>query len=320
MLYRQVQASVGAAAGAMRAFADSPGRKELLLLSGGWPYSVRSYVTGQNAMPRAELPEGDVLLRPLVDTANLLGYTIYPVDVPGPLGASGADVEMTEPAPPVSSLSAEMETESSLLYVAHETGGRPLLDGRRATALANASDDTRSFYWLGFVPSWQGDDRAHKLRVKAGRPGLVVRSRTGFLDLSREAETSMRLESALLLGSFAGALPMPVAVGEPRRLRRGETELPLTLQIPVDLMTMVPVDGKYAARIELRFAASDEHGAASQVPVIPIELLTEELPLGKFLRHEVTIKLRGRADHLVVAAYDPASDRMATAQADLALP
>ncbi|HEV8239209.1 MAG TPA: hypothetical protein VGS57_07575 [Thermoanaerobaculia bacterium] len=314
------QASVAAASGAMRAFADPPGRKVLLLLAGGWPYSVRNYVTGGNGMPRAELPEGDYLLRPLTDTANLLGYTIYPVDVPGAQGNSGADAEATAPSLAGSALSNEIETESSLVYLARETGGRALLDGQRATALADVSDDTRSFYWLGFVPSWQGDDRSHKLGVEVRRPGLRVRSRTGFLDLSRQAETSMRLESALLLGSYAGALPMPVRVGEPKRLRRGELEVPVTLQLPVELMTMVPVDGKYAAKLELRFAATSEHGGASEMPVIPIELSTDEPPApGKFVRHDLTIKLHGHADHLVVAAYDPLTDRMATAEADIAV-
>jgi len=58
--------------------------------------------------------------------------------------------------------------------------------------------------------------------------------------------------------------------------------------------------------------------AASEIPVIPITLSTDEPPVpGKFVRHDVTIKLHGRADHLVVAAYDPLTDRMATAEADI---
>ena len=316
-LLRQVRASADATAGAMRAFADAPGRKVLLLLCGGWPYSVHSYVTQGTGRPVRELPEGKRLLRPLADTANLLGYTIYPVDVPGARAFSGADVEMSAPAAPGSSLFAEMELEESLLYLARETGGRPLLDGKRATALADASDDTRTFYWLGFVPGWRGDDQPHKLGVEVKRPGLRVRARSGFLDLSRQAETSMRLESALLLGSFASELPMSVEVGTPKRLRRG-VELPLTLRLPVDLMTMVPTNGGYGARLELRFVATDDHGSVSQIPVVPIELLTDEPPIpGKLVRHEMTLTLRGRADHLVVAAYDPATDRMATAEADL---
>jgi VWFA-related protein len=321
-LIRQVQASAGAAVSAMRAFAAPEGRKVLLLLAGGWPYSARSLVTGGAGMPRLELPEGDKVLEPLTSTANLLGYTIYPVDVPGPQTA-GTDVEATAPETGNalgSQLLSEQETEASLRFIAKETGGRPILDGDRAVALASASADTRSFYWLGFVPSRRGDDRAHRLKVDVRRPGLSVRSRSGFLDLSRQAEVSMRLESALLLGTFPGALSMPIKLGEPKRARRGQIELPVSLGLPVDLMTVVPVGDKYAVKLELRFAASDDNGATSQIPVVPITLTSATPPRpGGFVRHQTTVTLHGSAKHLVVAAYDPASDRVATAEVELAL-
>jgi VWFA-related protein len=319
-LIRQVQASAGAAVSAMRAFAAPEGREVLLLLAGGWPYSARALASNGSGMPRQELPEGDRVLKPLTDTANLLGYTIYPVDVPGQQ-ATGTDVETTTAvnADGGNAPLLEQETEASLRFIAKETGGRPILDGTRMVALASASDDTRSFYWLGFVPSWRGDDRAHRLKVDVRRPGISVRARSSFLDLSRQAEVSMRLESALLLGSFPGALSMPIKLGEPKRGRRGQLELPVTLGLPVELMTLVPVGDKYAAKLELRFAASDENGATSQIPVLPITLTSDKPPQpGGFVRHQTTVTLRGAANHLVIAAYDPVSDRVATAEIELA--
>ena len=318
-LIRQVEASAGAAVSAMRAHAAPQGRKVLLLLAGGWPYSARAIVGG-GGMPRHDLPEGDKVLKPLTDTANLLGYTIYPVDVPGPQGA-GPDVEAEAPGASDSALLAEQEIEASLRFLAKETGGRPILDGDRATALASTSEDIRSFYWLGFVPSWRGDDRAHRLKVEVRRRGLEVRSRSGFLDLSRQAEVSMRLESALLMGNFPGSVPMPMQLGQPKRTRRGQVEIPVTLGLPVDVMTVVPVGSKYAVKLELRFAASDDKGSTSQIPVVPVTLSSDTPPQpGKFVRHETTLTLRGAANHIVVAAYDPASDRMATAEADIVMP
>ncbi len=344
-LIRQVQASAGAAVSAMRAYAAPAGRKVLLLLVGGWPYSARSIVTNGGALPRQELPEGDKVLAPLTDTANLLGYTIYPVDVPGSQTAA-SDAEAMFPAGAIDlsggasgggsgggggsasgtgsdgslQLLAEQENEASLRFLAKETGGRPILDADRAVALAAASDDTRSFYWLGFVPSWRGDDRAHRLKVEVRRPGLRVRARSGFLDLSRQAEVSMRLESALLLGTFPGALTMPIKLGEPKRGRRGQIELPVILGLPVDLMTVVPVGDKYAVKLELRFAASDDQGSTSQIPVVPLELSSATAPRpGGFVRYETKVTLRAPANHLVIAVYDPASDRVATAEVELAL-
>jgi VWFA-related protein len=321
-LLAQIGATVDAASAAMRAFSDAPGRKVLLLLAGGWPYSVRTAVSGNVGMPRNELPEGERVLGPLTDTANLLGYTIYPVDVPGPQ-YSGPDAEATGSTDVASVMFAEQQTEDTLVYLAAATGGRPLLDGKRTAALTSANEDTRSFYWLGFVPSWKGDDRPHRLDVEV-RPGLRARARSGFLDLSPQAETTMRLESALLLGSFPGTVAMPIQIGAPRKTGHGRYEVPLTLGLPVDVMTVVPVDHKYAARLELRFAASDRRGGTSSayaIPVIPLELSSDAAPkAGGFVRHQITIRLNGRADHLVVAVSDPLSDRVATAEADLAMP
>jgi VWFA-related protein len=317
-LVRQIQDVSRAAVSAMRGFAAPRGRKVMLLLSGGWPFSPQSYVSGGGAMPTRQVLEGDQILRPLTSTANLLGYTIYPVDVPG-VQTVAADAEAEAPTVSRFGNVAEQEVEGSLYFLAKETGGKPVLNSNRMVALANASADTRSFYWLGFSPSWQHNDRPHTVKVEVRRPGLEVRSRTGFLDLSRKAEVSMKVESALLFGNFPGGLPMPMQLGTPVRSKRGELEIPVKLSLPTDVMTVVPVNGKYAAQLELRFAASDSSGNSSDIPVLPLNLSSERPPApGKFVRYETTVKLKGKADHLVVAVYDPLSGKVATAEADVA--
>jgi hypothetical protein len=317
----------------------------MLLLSGGWPFSIQSYVGRGGGHPTKELPEGEDVYGPLTNTANLLGYTLYPVDVPGI--QSGA-VDITDASPPApaapspprkSGLVAaspgdlqipvdvgaanisEGEVEGSLKFLAGETGGKALLNTNRGLALAVAREDTRSFYWLGFSPTWQHDDKRHDIRLEARRSGLTVRTRSGFLDLSRKAEVSMLVESALLFGSPPGAPRMPLTVGEVVRSQRGELEIPITLGLPVDLMTVVPDGNRYTARLELRFAASDAEGNTADVPVVPVTLTSDHQPSpGKLVRYETKIKLRGKADHMVVAVYDPLSGKIATAEADVKAP
>ena len=290
----------------------------MLLLSGGWPFSVQSSITGGTGLPTRELPEGDKVFGPLTSTANLLGYTIYPVDVPGTQTAA-ADVEATAPGSVDSG--SEHEIEGSLYYIAQETGGKAILNSNRTLALASAREDTRSFYWLGFSPSWQRNDKGHAVRLEARKPGLRVRSRTGFLDLSRKAEVSMEVESALLFGNPPGALQMPMKVGTIARSKRGEVEIPISLGLPVSVMTVVPDGKRYAVQLELRFAASDASGNSSEVPVVPVSFSSDHPPAaGHFVRYETKIKLRGGADHLVVAAYDPLSGKIATAETDVKMP
>ena len=76
-----------AAMATMRRFANQPGRKVMLLLAGGWPRSVEIFA-------KERLPDGGLLpvdrrvmsehelYGPLVSTANLIGFSLYPVDLP----------------------------------------------------------------------------------------------------------------------------------------------------------------------------------------------------------------------------------------------
>ena len=317
-LIRQIQGDVQAAVSAMRAFAAPQGRKVMLLLSGGWPFSAVGYISGGSGLPTKELPEGGEIFGRLADTANLLGYTLYPVDVPG-RQTGAADVEATGPGA-ISSF-AEQEVEGSLTYLAQRTGGEALLNSNRGLALARAEEDTRSFYWLGFTPAWQRNDKAHDVKLEARKSGLRVRTRTGFLDLSRKAEVSMKVESALLFGNPPGALQMPMKVGQITRSGRGEIEIPITLGLPVDLMTVVP-DGKpFPPQHEQRFAASDPSGNTAEIPTVPVTLSSDHPPTpGKVVKYETKVHLRGKADHMVVAAYDPLSGKLATAETDIKAP
>jgi VWFA-related protein len=345
LLVRQVQGDVQAAVSAMRAFAGPRGRKVMLLLSGGWPFSIQSYVEGDTGLPHKQVPEGEEIFGPLARAANLLGYTLYPVDLPGLQIGGLADIN--GPAPPFSTPPAngttttragaiansastggarsfgggnirQQEVQGSLTYLAQETGGRALINSNRLLAFSGAQEDTRSFYQLGFSPSWQRNDKNHRIQVEARQAGLKVRSRTGFLDLSRKAEVSMEVESALLLGNPPGGLQMPIQLGTPTRSRRGDTELPITLGLPVSIMTVVPTGNKFAVQLELRFAASDDLGNDSDVPVVPVTLISDHPPTpGHFVRYSTKLTLRGKTNHLVAAIYDPLSGKIATAETDL---
>lgn len=318
----QVRRSVMAAEGALRGFASPPGRKVMVLLSGGWPYSPADYVLNNPNRPvlNRDVPRGEELFRPLVDTANLVGYTVYAVDVPG-VEATGPDA--SEGAPRTTGLLdlREQEVHASLEFVARETGGKALINGLRAGALETAESDTRSYYWLGFAPQRERNDERHRIQVDVTRPGLEARARDNYLDLSRKSEVTMMVESALLFGNPPGAVPMPMQVSKPVPAGRREMEVGLTLAIPVSSVTMVPMEGKYVTELELRFSVLDEKGNRSAVPVIPLRITSETAPKdGEYMRYDTRLKLRKIGQHLVAAIYDPLSGKISTAEADIVPP
>ncbi len=307
----QTERVVRAAAAALRGFAQPPGRRVLLLLSGGWAFRPSDFVTGTPAVPAADdlgLQEGDELYGRLTNTANRLGYTIYAVNVPGSfdrLEAAGAGGLVAE--------SRRQELYSTFRYLARETGGRVFLGADRGEALSATVADTRSFYWLGFTPDRAWDEGEHDIRVRVVSPGLEVRSRTSFQELSRQAEVSMAVESALLFDALPASPELAVEIGAARKSGFQKVELPVTLALPLAALTFLPQGERWVANLELRFAVADEGFHHAEIPVVPVALESESAPGSEEMwNFTTTLRLRRRPQQLMVAVYDPPSGRILT--------
>jgi VWFA-related protein len=318
----QVRNSIDAGAATLRAFANPPGRKVLLLLSGGWPFSPAEYATADRFRTVLEptIPRGDELYAPLEDTANRLGYTIYGVDLPGlDAGAGGdASIETAEAAEFVGNqrFAREQEVRYALNHTARETGGKALF-GAGAGILSRVVEDTRSYYWLGFNAPQKGDDQHYRVDIESTRPGLRVRSRQGFEEVSKQREVTMAVESALLFGSPPSSRPLQAVLGKPEKAGGRILRVPVALTIPADAVTFLPVGGEFHAELEIRIAAMDERGHRSSIPVVPYRVAAKRAPLpGDVMRKDTVLEIRREKQQIVVAVYDRASGNLLSATLD----
>lgn len=316
---QMAERSVNAAMAAQRAFAsDVPGRKIMILLSGGWNFDrfAAANVNWEQAKSMMSVPgkSGYELLRPLTDTGNLLGYTIYPIHLGNRyatlLPSAGDRVSPTVNSPEneyrQSQAARADVAQSSLVFAADETGGRMLVPGRNRH-LPRIEEDTEAYYWLGFTHSG-GDNKRRKMTVELLRPGLEARARTSFVPLSREAKTAIEVESALITGRSLGAKPLEATVGKLEKTGLITAELPLYVKIPTDQVAMVQQGDKYAARLELRVVSLDKDGRQSDVAVMPVELAGDKPGSeGGFLAYETRLKVRNVDQDLQVSLYDALS-------------
>ncbi len=312
---RRLEKVTMSATATLRSFAQPPGRRVMLLLSGGWPLIVEDYLAGATSDLKCSR-QGPEIYEPIYDTANLLGYTLYPIDVPGPEGPpisiTGFGIPQPGRSPGASVRESELET--TLHRIADKTGGRALIDGQTLAAFDKVVADTRSYYWLGFSPQWRGDGRRHEIDLEVLRPGLEVRHREGYKDLSRAAEVSFMTESALLFGELPGAAPLYVELGPIPKGGKRKVQVPLEIRIPMDEVTMLPYQDGYVAELELRIAVLDKHGYRNDIPVIPVTLSGDAPPpAGQFAVYETSIKIRRQKQDVVVTIHDPPSDRILTA-------
>ncbi len=324
-LAEQLDRSAAAAAATLRSFAQPPGRKVMILLSGGWPFFPVDYLYSSfdRLILDREGLDGDDLYGRLIDTANLLGYTLYPVDVPG-LDREVVDITALAAPDPQRfdnrTFLREQENHFTLERLAERTGGRAFLNARRTKALGEIVSDTRSYYWLGFTPSREWDDRRHEVRIELSNPDFRVRSRKGYLDSSRQREVTMAVESTLLFGNSPGAGPLEVVLGEPARAGRKRIDVPLTVLVPLAEMTFLPGSEGYVTQLELRIAVIDEDGQRAEIPVIPITLQAPAAPKpGQIGRYETSLRLRSKDHQGVVAVYDAASGRIFSSSIEISL-
>jgi VWFA-related protein len=375
-LYSEIETATAAAAAAMRGMASPSGRKVFLLLSGGWPMGSGAEILGDpfreaaqgsgasahrderfegvledplRAIPNSYyVPRPQEIFEPITDTANLLGYTIYPVDVPGidpesnPADASRPSPMAIQPParlepgselptfalqdfnahPPLQLVSSGWErgVHDTLNYLAAETGGKASLNSTRLKALQRVQEDTSSYYWLGFTPQRRADGKRHDIKVEVRRPGVEVRSREGFLDMSRGTETALKTESLLLFGGAAETERLRLQVGEPRRAGLWHAEVPVTVEVPAELLTALPLDGGYEVRALFSAAAQDKWSGRSEIQMTKLRLSLDEAPApGSFVRYQTTLKLRRAQQHLVFAVSDTMGEGQVWGKVDLKL-
>ncbi|MFY9826344.1 MAG: VWA domain-containing protein [Thermoanaerobaculia bacterium] len=317
-----VTAASAAAAQAMRGLPPPPGRKVFLLISNGWPeIATHSEVLG------SELPSGSTevplekLFEPVADSANLLGYTLYFLEVPGAMSFKGRPSPVWSSGRPTGRSDLvfldDLGQYQNLWKLAERTGGQAVAYSSSLSAFDQVAKDTRSYYSMGFTPEWRADGTRHRILLKVRSPGLGVRTRDGFFDMSPRLQASLRTESLLLFGQST----LKVVAGPPTRTgseRLEQTiELPVILEIPAGVLRPWPVGAGYELRAKLATDSMDEWGGTSRTQDVPIRINLASQPVsGSATLFKVTLKLRNLKQRLVFAVEDERSPGQARGELD----
>jgi len=212
----------------------------------------------------------------------------------------------------------EQQAHDLLHFLARETGGEAMINSQRDVAFERVVADTRSYYWLGFSPDRREDDQAHRIKVEVLGKGLDVRSRKGFLDFSRQSESTMMVESSLFFGNPPSAVPLDLEFGKPRRAGRGKIAISLEVGIPMDSVTMVSYQGKFVADLEIRVTVMDESGARSETPMDMIAIRGDRPPApGQMFHYQTYLKMRKRRHRIIVAVIDPLTGTMMSSSTEI---
>jgi len=203
-LNRRTRTLLGATERLSRGLAGARGRKSILVFSEGFLYD----------------PYQRALFDRSIDASQRGNTAVYFVDVGGLVAgqyAFGAERPNEAPsAAEIGTISMEenfLET-SGTEHVAENTGGASIRNTNDLLGgLSRVTEESSTYYLLGYQPEKSPDGKWHKLEVKVARPGVKVRTRHGY-----QATPAPALEAATAKGKKvaddkkAGRRPLDPAV------------------------------------------------------------------------------------------------------------
>jgi len=266
------------------------------------------------AVTERNVPDGAELYGPIATTANLLGYTVYTVDMPGLQATGGVDASRATSfgadAIGFSEYVMEGELHNSLQYIASETGGLAFINGQRITSLTEVGADVDSFYWISFSPQWAGDDELHDIRVEVANPELRVRNRAGYVDISPQTQVGMAVQSALLYGPFGDQKDFDIKVTEAEKAGRKKVDVTIKITVPFSNLTVIETEDGYVVQTLMFVAALDPSGGRSDVPMTPLAVVSKQRPgPTDVVNYQTTLQLARKTSRLTIALYDVIGDR-----------
>jgi len=243
-----------------------PGRKNLIWVSGSFPFSIGYDNIEANTSDAKELFADDIetAARALTN-ADL---AVYPVDARGLMTAdigkdfrgpsSGAWARMGHDPRLASPSTTNFD---SMNMLADRTGGRAFYNRNDIWgAIREAIDDSRVTYELGYYPQavdWNGKFREIKVEVK--KPGAHVRARKGYFAMP-EPKLTPQLRQAIIAQSATSPLE-PTGIGVIVRVKpldpRSDRKLHAVGVFDLREFALQLKDGRWSGAIDTVFLQLD---------------------------------------------------------------
>lgn len=320
---------------AFRAYANLPGNKVLVWITGGVPMLPEYGFQGEASTPRggtssrdSELREYQTELRKLVDSvayeANAAQFKVYPVKATGlkpQIPQADVDFRSSGATYSEAAMNSTVEVDdddTAQLSLALGTGGLYLTSNRTIDNYETVDRDTTAYYSLGYRPSRPEDGKFHDVKVVvADRPGLVVRARTGYVDLTADQKLEMVLATPLPFPREKGTLPLQIDVQ-----RRDRGEIVAVAKLPSSRLTFLEQGEFYVGRVKIYLTIHDAAGnlvdLVSQEQDLKFPSAQKADALAGEFRYGLKFKLKDKGDYVIsVTLRDEATDEIGTAFSNL---
>ncbi len=323
------------------------GRKNLIWVSGGFPFWFGPEPGAGREMPRMGRPGGQASAQPpqtffLTNFSSEVARTarafsdaniaIYPVDASGLVawGPSATRLESSRGGTILDDLASMsndiLSDRDSMVILAERTGGRAFYNTNDITAaIRKAVDDTRVTYLVGYYPThgkWDGKFREIKLKSK--RRGIDFRHRRGYFampdKIPDDNQRRLMVQAAILSPLDATAVGLEAKVE--RNREPGSASLGVDVTIDPRSIIFVKKGGIWSGKIEIAVAQPTPEGTVGTGEAKTVELSLRQESYDRMmqdgLKFRQTAEIMPSANHLRVVIYDWSSGTIGSVTIPLA--
>jgi VWFA-related protein len=269
--------SIGAIQYVVTGLHEMPGRKSVVVFSESLRFT---FIDGANMVNTPVTSRGlvDERLRRLTDAANRSSVVIYAIDPRGVVNTavSAEDVASGHSPGELAQVATQrtrelIESQDGMLTLTEKTGGLFLHNNDVPGSLREVVDDGNGYYLLGYQPDAATfDEKAripkfHTISVRMKKPGLRVRSRTGFFGTA-DGETPApvgrvdQIRKAFMSPFSTGSIHVRLTTLFSYNEKEGPYINALLYFDARDLMFAPQPDGKQKAQIDTFAATFDVDG------------------------------------------------------------
>lgn len=212
-------------------------------------------------------------------------------------------------------MNPESISDTSLYWIARETGGRLLPGNRIADSLKKFDDGSSNFYSLGYKPT-HSDGKYHRIKVRVKRGDYALQYRDGYTNLPEPQQIERTLGSSFGTFMISGsAIPVTLAFDRQRKVEDGVI-VTMKTTVPTEKLSFIPSSDGSSSRVDIFVSVFDSTGRN-----VWSVRLTRDALLGKNDAQEGTFNEatevfleKGKRYRIVVAVRDEVSEAVGVAE------
>jgi len=334
----------------MNMIKEYPGRKPLLLVSGGFPalslekFSMDKGIEsriGHSDIAAAKIFDpfkvlqkgasryGDDIFNNLIEYANSYNITFYTLDPDSYLRYMLPDMTFDNFLRITEVAQIKQNELNNLKYMALDTGGLTLQGANKFDEFQKILNrDLFSFYELSYYPEREkSDGKFHKIQVKVRNPEVDIRFRKGYYDYNPDQEESLLFASTVANPDLFKQIDFQARI-VPFVSSRNKCILWINMALPVkDLILSSDPNKEFKVmKASLWMNDPEDKNAFNARLDIPISLtpsFREKLERARYFGHNICskeIQLDKDQYRFIFALYDEESGRVGTVEQALEIP